>query len=266
MAIDVDAVTKILREAAEAAVLPRFRTLAEGEVSEKSPGEIVTVADREAEELIGPRLREIADAPVVGEEAASADPALLGALRTEPLVWLVDPLDGTRNFVRGLPEFAVMAALVREGRTVASWIVRPTEGRAYVAEHGSGAWRDGERLRRAPAPAAPERMRGAVLSRFLGPAAREHVASVTPRFAEVGHGAHCAGVDYPGLVEGDLDFVLFHRTLPWDHAPGSLLLTEAGGVAQRLDGRAYRPDDDKVGLLDAADPESWETVRSLLAH
>jgi fructose-1,6-bisphosphatase/inositol monophosphatase family enzyme len=264
MAIDVDAVTKVLREAAETAVLPRFRSLAQGEVTEKSPGEIVTVADREAEELITPRLRAIADAPVVGEEAASADPSLVTALRNEPLAWVVDPLDGTRNFVRGSTDFAVMAALVRQGRTVAAWIVRPTEGRAYVAEAGSGAWRDGTRLRREPAPADPARMRGAVLSRFLGPAARARVSAGAPRFAELGEGSHCAGVDYPLLAEGGLDFVLFHRTLPWDHAPGTLLLTEAGGVARRLDGGDYRPDDDRVGLLDAADPAAWESARSLL--
>ncbi|MGW5876983.1 inositol monophosphatase family protein [Nocardiopsis terrae] len=264
MTIDIDAVTGILREAADTAVLPRFRALAEHEVSEKSPGEIVTIADSEAEEQISLRLRELLDVPVVGEEAASADPGLLRALRREPAAWLVDPVDGTRNFARGSTAFAVMAALVREGRAVASWILHPIEGRVYVAELGSGAWRDGTRLHREPAPAEPAELRGAVLSRFLSPTARERVVSATPAFAEVGSGAHCAGVDYPQLVEGELDFVLFHRTLPWDHAPGSLLLTEAGGVALRPEGDPYRPDDERVGLLNAADGTTWRTVRSLL--
>lgn len=264
MTIDIDAVTKILREAAEEAVLPRFGALTEGEVAEKSPGEIVTVADREAEEIIARRLRGLLDVPVVGEEAASADPRLMQTLRTEPAVWLVDPLDGTRNFVRGEEGFAVMAALVREGRAVASWILRPALDQVHTAEFGSGAWRDGRRLRRAPAPAEPGRMRGAVLSRFLSPSVRERVETAAPRFAEVGPGAYCAGVDYPHLVEDELDFALFHRTLPWDHAPGSLLLTEAGGVALRPEGDPYRPDDDRAGLLCAADPDTWDTVRSLL--
>ncbi|WP_017589721.1 inositol monophosphatase family protein [Nocardiopsis ganjiahuensis] len=264
MTIDIDAVTKVLREAADTAVMPRFRALSEDEVSEKSPGEIVTVADHEAEEFIGPRLRKLLDVPVVGEEAASADPDLLGALRNEPAAWLVDPVDGTRNFARGDREFAVMAALVREGRTVASWILRPAEGSVYTAELGSGAWRNGVRLHRRPAPSEPARLRGAVLSRFLSPAQRAHVAAVTPEFAEVGPGAHCAGVDYPRLAEGETDFALFNRTLPWDHAPGSLLLSEAGGVALRPEGDPYRPDDDRVGLLSAADEATWRTVRSIL--
>lgn len=265
MTIDIDTVTTILREAAQESILPRFRTLERDEVTEKAPGEIVTVADREAESTITRRLRELMDVPVVGEEAASADPKLLRALSEEPAVWLVDPLDGTRNFVRGEEGFAVMAALVRQGRAVASWILRPTLDRVYTAELGSGAWCDQHRLHRSPAPESPAELRGAVLSRFLPPTSRAHVESVTPRFAEVGPGSYCAGVDYPRLAEGELDFVLFHRTLPWDHAPGGLLLTEAGGVALRLEGDPYRPDDERLGLLNAADERTWETVRALLS-
>ena len=120
MTIDIDAVTKILREAAQESILPRFRSLGRDEVTEKAPGEIVTVADRESEATITRRLRELLDVPVVGEEATSTEPKLLRALADEPAVWLVDPLDGTRNFVRGSEDFAVMAALVREGEAVAS--------------------------------------------------------------------------------------------------------------------------------------------------
>ncbi len=260
----IDTVTGILREAAETAIVPRFRALAEGEVSEKSPGELVTVADREAEELISRRLREVVDAPVVGEEAAAADPGLLDALRLAPTAWLVDPLDGTANFVAGRPEYAVMAALVRGGETVAAWVLRPADGRAYVAERGSGAWRDGVRVRREPAPAGAAELRGAALTGFLDPAARAHVDASAPHFARLGPGTRCAGVDYPRLLDGEQDFVLYQRTLPWDHAPGTLLLTEAGGTALRPDGTDYRPADAGAGLLNAADRRCWDTVRPLL--
>ncbi|MCT9930117.1 GNAT family N-acetyltransferase [Planotetraspora sp. A-T 1434] len=262
----IDEVTGILLEAAEVAVLPRFRALAEGEVHEKSPGEVVTVADREAEELISRRLREVVDAPVVGEEATARDPRQVAALWEAPEAWLVDPLDGTSNFVAGRPEYAVMAALVRGGETVAAWIVRPAEDRVYVAERGSGAWRDGVRVRRGPAPADPAELRGAALTRFLDPPALARAEATAPRFAELGPGTGCAGVDYPRLLDGEQDFVLFQRTLPWDHAPGVLLLTEAGGVARRPDGSAYRAADPRPGLLNAADLACWNTVRPLLLH
>jgi fructose-1,6-bisphosphatase/inositol monophosphatase family enzyme len=260
----IDEVTEILREVTEDAILPRFRALAAGEVAEKSPGELVTVADREAEELISRRLRGVLDALVVGEEATAGDPGLVSALRQAPAAWLVDPLDGTANFVAGRPEYAVMAALVRGGETVAAWIIRPAEDRVYVAERGSGTWRDGVRVHRAPAPTDPARLRGAALTRFLDPPTKAWVEAAAPRFPALGPGTACAGVDYPRLLDGDQDFVLFHRTLPWDHAPGALLLTEAGGTARRPDGTPYRPADDRYGLLNTAGETCWATVRPLL--
>ncbi|MEU3018575.1 MULTISPECIES: inositol monophosphatase [unclassified Nocardiopsis] len=264
MTIDIDAVTTVLRETAESTILPRFGALSEHEVSEKSPGEIVTVADREAEAVIGRRLRELVDAPVVGEEATAADPALVGLLGKEPVAWVVDPVDGTRNFANGDTRFAVMAALVREGRAVASWILRPTEGTAHVAELGSGTWRDGVRLRRAPAPTDPAELRGMVQRRRLSPEEHEHVNAGASRFADVNRGSGCAGVDYPRLLAGELDFMLFADPMPWDHTPGGLLLDEAGAVSRRPEGTPYRPDEPGRLLLDAADPASWGTVRSLL--
>jgi fructose-1,6-bisphosphatase/inositol monophosphatase family enzyme len=260
----IDAVTEILREAADTVIVPRFRALAAGDVAEKSPGEIVTVADREAEDLISRRLRAVLDAPVVGEEAASNDPALVRALAEAPVAWLVDPLDGTANFAAGRTDYAVMAALVRHGETVAAWIVRPADGAVYVAERGAGTWRDGVRVRRPAAPADPAELHGVVLTGFLDPPARAAVEAAAPRFATLRPGTRCAGVDYPRLLDGDQDFVLFHRILPWDHAPGVLLLTEAGGVGQRLDGSPYRPTATGSGLLNAADQACWETVRPLL--
>jgi len=260
----IDAVTDVLREAAEVAIVPRFRALAEAEVFEKSPGEIVTVADREAEDLITPRLQALVNAPVVGEEATAANPGLVRALHDAPAAWVIDPLDGTANFVAGRPEWAVMAALVVEGSTTAAWIVRPADDLVYVAESGSGAWRNGVRVQRTPAPARPAELGGAAHTRFMDPVARARVQAAAPLFAELGPGASCSGIDYPRLVDGETDFVLFWRTLPWDHAPGTLIVTEAGGTARRPDGAAYRPADDRQGLLNTAGDECWNAVRPLL--
>ncbi|MFD6108144.1 inositol monophosphatase family protein [Nocardia salmonicida] len=260
----IDAVTRVLFEAAETAVRPRFRSLAEADVVEKAPGEMVTVADQEAEDLITAGLRQILDVPVVGEEAVAEDPALLSALSTEPSVWLVDPLDGTANFIAGSPEYAVMAALVRAGETVAAWIVLPESGLAYVAERGSGAFEGGRRIQMSPARTAAARLRGVAPTRFLDPAARTRLATAAEGFASLGPGSSCAGVDYSRQLDGELDFSLFHRTLPWDHAPGALLLTEAGGLSRRPDGSSFRLSDNRFGLLNAANADCWNTVRALL--
>ncbi|MFJ9690996.1 inositol monophosphatase family protein [Kitasatospora sp. NPDC101183] len=262
----MDKVAEILAEASAEVVEPRFRALAAGEVMEKAPGELVTVADREAEVIIARRLRELLPVPVVGEEAVAADPSLSEALHSEPAVWLVDPVDGTANFVAGRPEYAVMCSLVRTGTTVASWIWQPATATSYTAELGSGAWRDGERLVRPPAPTDARKLTGIVKSRYVTPEHRSRLEANSAAFGEVGVGRHACGIEYPDIADGHGDFALYWRTLPWDHAPGSLLITEAGGVSARLDGAPYRPEAPgcEDGLLVAADPAAWELVRSHL--
>lgn len=251
--IDLDAVAVLVRQVAGQVHVPMFGRGVAGE--EKSPGELVSSVDRQAERLLVDGLAAITPGlQAVGEEAASDDPSLLLALRGERLVWLVDPLDGTAHFLDGSPDHAVMLALVQGGRTVCAVVHQPQHGRTYTAELGSGAWRDGVRLRREPAdPADLTRLRGAVLRRFLDPDASRAVQDNEHQFGDLTPHSSCAGIEYPRIVEGDADFVLFWRTLAWDHAPGALLLSEAGGVAVRPDFTGYRPDHDAAGLLAAAD-------------
>lgn len=258
----MQAVGDLIREVAATAILPLFQRLADADVRQKAPGELVTVADQRAEEMIcNGLLGLLPGSVVVGEESVAADPALLGHLRDTGAVWLVDPLDGTSNFAAGHGPFAVMVALLHDGVPAASWIFDPLDDRLAVAESGSGAYVDGVRVS-APDEALPMgEVRGAMPTRFLPPRAR---AAVEQRVAGLGQllpGQHCAGREYPDIVAGVQHFVLFWRTLPWDHVPGTLFLREAGGVALRFDGSAYDPADERHGLLVAANESIWQTVR-----
>lgn len=259
-----DQVLPLLAEASERAVMPRFRQLREGDVIEKAKDELVTVADREAEALIEHGLLALwPGSRVVGEEACAANPALLQGL-DQGRVWLVDPLDGTGNFVAGRPVFAVMASLLVEGEAVGAWVFNPVSGERWLAQQGGGCHRDGQRMR-VPAAAVPlGEARGAVLTRFLPHALRERVEAGLGRVGEALPGQRCAGVEYPAIVTGQQQFAMFYRTLPWDHVPGSLLLQEAGGHAARYDGSAYRAGDGGVGLLSAADEPLWQALRAAL--
>ena len=242
-----DRVTELLREVGREVVLPMHRRLAEGDVEEKSPGELVTVVDKEAERRITAAL----DGLVIGEEAVADDPSLLDALPEADRCWLVDPLDGTHNFVEGTDDFAVMVALVERGETVASWIHRPVEDVTFTATRGGGAFRDGVPLRLPQ----PETGRAEALTRYLPEDLRARALSWG-----VGPGHRCAGVDHPLVATGQRDWVLFWRTLPWDHAPGALLVTEAGGAAHHLDGTAYRPGTSRTGLVVARDAATAAAV------
>ena len=252
--LDLEAVAQLLREVAEEAINPRFRSLQDSDVWEKSPGEVVTMVDREAEALLVRGLGQLLPrVPVIGEEDAADRPAVLDLLAAPGPVWLVDPLDGTPAFVAGSPEHAVMVALVDGGQTVASVIYQPQHDRMYIAERGSGAFADGVRLRRTPSTSDLASLRGGVLRRFLDDRTRAAVDAAAHRFGDLTPGTTCAGIEYPLIAEGRQDFLLFWRTLPWDHAAGALLVTEAGGVARRLDGSDYTPARPGEGLLVSGD-------------
>jgi fructose-1,6-bisphosphatase/inositol monophosphatase family enzyme len=252
----------LMAEAAERAILPRFRTLAQHDVEEKSPGELVTIADREAEAILAAGLAPLLPGSrVIGEEACSIDPRLLDTLG-EGIVWLVDPLDGTGNFVAGRPEFAVMVALLREGATQAAWILDPLSGQLARARLGSGAWIGDIRLRSAP-QVPGRRLRGSI-GRFMPEEMQSKLAERLRSGAERLPGLMSAGVEYPMIGAGERDFAFYWRTLAWDHAAGVLFVNEAGGKAARPDGSAYQPASEGNGLLAAASPDRWEAAHRLL--
>lgn len=259
----IEGAAAVLREAAATAVLPRFRALAEDEIEEKMPGELVTIADREAETIIAAGLAALLPGSIViGEEACAADPALIGRIG-EGRVWIVDPIDGTAQFTAGELPFAVMAALMIDGETVAALILDPVSDRLAAAERGSGAWLGGERLQTQAGPVAAVDLRGSI-GRFMPP---DMMAEVLKRAEGLGAllpGLKCAGAEYPAIASAERDFALYWRTLAWDHAPGVLFLNEAGGKATRPDGSPYVPGSEGKGLLAARTPEVWDAARSLL--
>lgn len=256
------AVKRAMVNAAESALLPRFRNLAEGEREEKSPGEVVTIADRECETLLSAALATILpEASVVGEEAAHDLPQSIERL-ADDLCWVIDPLDGTGYFAAGEPPFEIMVALSSQGLAVGGWILDPLSGRFSWAAAGQGCWIDGEKFLAKP----DSRARSIGLSPLLKrrPARCEAINKRLAGQFDTQDIPRCAAAHYPAMLMGGPALTYYERTLPWDHAPGALLIEEAGGRVARLDGSAYRLDDDRVGLLAATDPAAWDRAAELL--
>ena len=263
--MDTEAVLRLLQNVAEEVVNPRFRSLSGGEIDEKGPGDLVTAADREAEELITAVLRSAyPDAVILGEETYAVRPGLLQEFWAADHAFTVDPVDGTKNFVHGSPDHAVMVGEVKGGEAVRGWIWQPQHETAYVAELGGGAWRNGERMTR-PDPPARSEWRGVTSRRkWLGRALAVDLPPLELTWVS-------CGVDYPHLAEGDADYVLYGRANPWDHVPGGLLLAEAGGFLGTLSGGPYRPTHDHDidgaapgGLLAAADRATYDALVQLV--
>lgn len=141
-------VEEAVRKAAAAEIMPRFRRLGAHEVDQKNgPHDLVTDADRNAELYLTQALGALLPGSVVvGEEAVHANPATYEAIQGDAPVWIVDPVDGTRQFVHGDDGFCTLVALVRHGAVLASWTYAPARDQLATAVRGGGAFLDGERL------------------------------------------------------------------------------------------------------------------------
>ncbi|WP_022919431.1 inositol monophosphatase family protein [Ruania albidiflava] len=256
--MSADAVLEIMKEAADTFVRPRFRALSADQVQEKSPGDLVTVADREAEVAIAASLRlSYPGALIVGEEACAGNQRALAGLAEAEHAFTIDPVDGTRSFVAGSPDYAMMVGELRLGRPVRSWIWLPEHGMAYLAEAGAGAWCDGVRIDPAPRPTEPGDLRGGSATAIQGTSPGGLAPVQAPPWS--------AGVAYTHIATGRLDYMLFGKDWPWDHVPGSLILTELGGRTGWLDGTDYHQRERPGWLLAAGTPDIFEITRVPLA-
>ena len=257
---------QVLREVAQREIAPRFRRLAPSDVmgkpSDEDPSDLVTAADGAAEAELTSRLPELVPGSVVvGEEAVAADASLLERLRGKAPVWIVDPLDGTRNFAAGHGPFGTMVALVERGELLASGIYFTEGDRMFVAERGLGAYYNGERL----GPRAPSHdvLSGTVSVRYMPDELARPLAARAARHHQV-PGVICAAHEYTQIALGLKDYVHYYRLLPWDHAPGALIVREAGGVARHPDGREYDVFDTREHILLSPDEPTWQRARQEL--
>lgn len=224
-------VEEALRKAAAQDIMPRWRRLAEHEVDRKTgPHDLVTDADRNAERyLTGVLSALLPGSVVVGEEAVHADPASYEAIRGEAPVWIIDPVDGTRQFVRGDTGFCTLVALARGGIVYASWLHAPVSGELATAVRGHGARLDGNRLRAgSPDPGHDLRVATSHPDFTTDEEKRALLALRTAGVAPRPCGS--AGLEYLAVARGALDATAFSWEAAWDHAAGLLLVAEAGGA------------------------------------
>jgi fructose-1,6-bisphosphatase/inositol monophosphatase family enzyme len=258
-------VEAIMRRASQTAILPHYQSLARSEIISKATDDVVTIADHESEAILTAELADLLpEAGIVGEENAFADPTIFARLR-DGLCWIVDPLDGTNNFAQGKPPFGVLVALADGGETIGGWILDCLSGRFCHATRAGGAWIDAERA--TARPSAEEPPVAALSTVYMEAAERAQVLEhIAPHYRMVDI-PRCAAEQYPRLVLGENDVSVFNRTLPWDHAAGTLFLNEAGGRAARLDGTPYRVDAwERTGMIGASTPRLWDELAERMAR
>ncbi|MEX0694741.1 MAG: inositol monophosphatase [Rhodospirillales bacterium] len=231
-------VRDIMHDVAAEEILPRFNKLNAADISEKKPGDLVTIADRASEEALRKRLTALLPgSAVIGEEDFESNPESLRRIAGEAPVWIIDPVDGTHNFAHGKSPFTVIVALLNGGETHAGWIIDPLAGDALWAMRGSGAWQQNasgsvtQITRPAKTFAASTMTAGHKLQQRLIRAA-DALSSAVPTLVER---YRCVGREYMDIADGTLDMARYNGILkPWDHAAGCLIVRECGGQADNI--------------------------------
>lgn len=242
----IDDLVEVIRHAGATHIMPRFRRLSRDQIDTKSNArDLVTIADRASEDAIRRDVERILPgAAFVGEEAVAADPGLLDAIGAAETCVVVDPIDGTGNYVAGLAVFGTILAVIHKGQTVFGLLYDPLVDDWMFAARGEGAWfhrRDGD--------CVPLRTRAdcdlADASGFL--AFEDHRLDERETLLR-GFGAafhvrdiRCSCHEYRLLASGGADFLRSFSLKPWDHAAGLLLLAEAGGWAAVNGDTPYSP-------------------------
>lgn len=260
----------IVRDAAKTEILPRFRNLSEDAIRSKSaPDDLVTDADQGAERMMTAAIRELMpEATVIGEEAVADGSADLDAIAGAELALIIDPVDGTWNFARGLNQFGVILAATSFGETIFGLLYDPLADDWIVARHGEGAWfgrPDGtQRQLQVSDTDKFDEMVGSTSVRLFAKPQQYQLAATFPDFQRM-MAFGCACHEYRTMAFGFVDFMLTGKLMPWDHAAGLMIHAEAGGYSALLDGTPYNPTIHKGTVLAASSRVHWEQLREKFA-
>ncbi len=268
MRFDPADVRNLLKAASDDIIMPKFGRLNDDEVRTKSsPSDFVTEVDVAVEAFLQEQLRALApDASFIGEEAAAEDPGIVKALEGAGRFWVLDPLDGTRNFVQGRREFATILAYVEDGETRAGWIYACPEDVCASVVAGTPPV-IGDAPVAGPQGAA-DPPRGLRSVGWLTSEWREIIVG-NLRSRLQSESGHCSAYAYLRLLRGEADFCISSRIHAWDHAAGALMAREAGGRVAYLDvpeeTADYAPADSADRPLLAVGPgRDWAAVAAAL--
>jgi fructose-1,6-bisphosphatase/inositol monophosphatase family enzyme len=262
---DPERVAAMIAEIAAHEIAPHFGKLEKDAVRAKSSAtDLVTRVDISTEAALKAALLGLVPgAGFIGEEAAAADPSIVAALSGPGRFWVVDPLDGTRNFVNGTPEFGTLVAFVEDGRTLMGFIHAVPDAATAIAVAGEGVrWKGAAPQAAAATHEPPVGLRSIG---WLTPEWRDRLTASLRRNLASRPG-HCSAYAYLKLMTGEADFKLSSRIHPWDHAAGALILDELGGRAAFLaNGEPYGPRDSVDAPLLATGPgRDWADIAGRL--
>ncbi len=224
---------KAIEIVAKEEIMPRY---ADGDFGIKSDGSLQTPADLAAQKKLEELLQDVCPASFLGEEMTKKEQMRLWESSRE-LIWCVDPIDGTSNYVNGIPYFAVSVALMKKGETLLGAVYDPTRQEMFYAEKDGGAFLNGVKL----SSPMKNRKLGQAMAQIDFKRLPKDIASEllahTPYASQRNFGA--GALEWCYLASGRFDIYLHGSQKLWDYAAGSLILAESGGIARTIDSENF---------------------------
>lgn len=242
-----------------------YRQLQPQQIEAKtSPIDLVTIVDKNIEQRLHEwLLTHYPQACIIGEEQVAAEPQILDQLDRAELAFVIDPIDGTWNFANGLSVFGVMVAIVERGKTVQALLYDPLMNDWWWASHSEGAYQRNAQGISKPLCAADDKSI-AELTGFISPFTfpEPYKSKLLPHFGDFARvmSFGCSCYEYRLLTAGRSDFLVSVNPKVWDHAPGQLILAQAGGYSAFSDGEPYTPSRHSGVLIAAASKKMWQQL------
>lgn len=258
--LNISDVSSIMKTAANTFIMPRFQNLTAKDIFKKSATDYVTTADFETEKYLKSQLLKVMPGSIfVGEETIHTHRDIDAVLQKKGPIWIIDPIDGTNNFMAGNPNFCIMIALIFNSVPFASWIYAPAFDTIAEAQIAKGAWLNKKRLRI---------IDNGVLERIVithphyqtGPETDVLRKLEAPNISLVP--SRSAGLEYIDLATNENDAAVFTWGNLWDHCAGLLIHRESGGYNACIDNSQFMINKaNKTPIIAAKSFKAFEHIR-----
>ena len=229
------AITKSVTEVCKKAgafLMEQFQNFDTRLVEYKGINDVVSYVDKEAEKLLIAGLKEILPTAAFITEEGTLNKYEMGFIPQEGLYWLIDPLDGTTNFIHGLPVFAVSVGLWHNGQLIAGCVYEPNRDECFYAWDGGGAWLNGNTIKVSDTENLGESLLATGFP-FAEFSKMTEYLSILNKLMQSSHGLRrmgSAAVDLAYVASGRFQGFFEYNLKPWDVAAGAIIVKEAGGT------------------------------------
>ena len=238
----------VLYDISKKMVLPMYQNLKDEDIMYKDNSDLVTSVDIKIEEELNKILLQIIpNSLFVGEEIVSREPNVIDNYNYNNYCWTVDPIDGTKNFIRGKDKFAIMIGLTFKEKIIQSWIYRPLTEEFCYAKLDEGSYINNKKIYIENDTDISKAV-GSISSKYWENNLFKKIQNLKRSFNNI-NSYGCIGIEYIDIVKGLRDFAILSKLSPWDHIPGILFVKEAGGAITHFDKKDYNHIKKKNNLI-----------------